>query len=88
MVRSNPRPLNRSGKQLRQLQRDRIRLTQEFLDRCDPEAVTAECQSKTADLIERIIVRYPDCPRFASHLVDRLLVGQEALAEAIEEELD
>ena len=50
--------------------------------------MTAECQSKTADLIERIIVRYPDCPRFASHLVDRLLVGQEGLAEAIEEELD
>ena len=88
MVRTNPRLVNRTGRQLRQLQRDRIRLTQEFLDRCDPEAVTAECQSKTADLIERIIIRYPDCPLFASLLVDLLLVGQEALAEAIEEELD
>ena len=41
----------------------------------------------TAQLIERIISRYPDCPRFASLMVDRLMAGDEALAEALQEGL-
>ena len=76
-----------SDQHLRRLQRDRIRLTQHFLDRLDPTAATAECQEKTAELIDRIIDRYPTCPSFASMLVDRLLVGQEGLAAALAEEL-
>jgi len=37
----------------------------------------------TADLIDLIITRYPDCPKFASLLVDRLMAGDEALADAL-----
>ena len=37
----------------------------------------------TVDLIDSIIDTYPDCPRFASLMVDRLLVGDEALADAL-----
>ena len=76
-----------SGNALRRLQRDRIRLTRHFLDRCDAESVTAECRHKAAVLIETIIDRYPDCPHFASLLVDRLLVGQEGLEQALREEV-
>jgi hypothetical protein len=41
----------------------------------------------TAQLIDLIIARYPDCPRFASLMVDRLLTGDEALAAALQEGL-
>ena len=41
----------------------------------------------TAQLIELIISRYPDCPSFASLLVDRLLTGDEALSAALQEGL-
>ena len=41
---------------------------------------------QTADLIDRIIERYPDCPRFASTMVDRLLAGDESLAAALQNE--
>lgn len=37
----------------------------------------------TAQLIDLIIERYPDCPGFASLLVDRLMAGDEALADAL-----
>jgi uncharacterized membrane-anchored protein YhcB (DUF1043 family) len=40
----------------------------------------------TATLIDQIIIQYPDCPKFASMLVDRLLAGDEALAEALSSE--
>jgi hypothetical protein len=40
----------------------------------------------TADLIDLIITRYPDCPKFASLLVDRLMAGDEALADALRSE--
>ena len=39
----------------------------------------------TARLIDLIIERWPDCPKFASLLVDRLLHGDEALAAALQE---
>jgi hypothetical protein len=76
-----------SKKALFRLQRDRIRLTQHFLDKCDAENVTAECRHKAGVLIETIIDRYPDCPHFASLLVDRLLAGQEGLEQALREEM-
>ena len=76
-----------SGNALRRLQRDRIRLTQHFLDRCDAATITDECRSKAGILIETIIDRYPDCPHFASLLVDRLLVGLEGLEQALREEV-
>ena len=41
----------------------------------------------TARLIDLIIERYPDCPRFASLMVDRLMAGDEALAAALQEEV-
>jgi hypothetical protein len=41
----------------------------------------------TAQLVSLIITRYPDCPRFASLMVDRLMAGDEALAEALQEGL-
>ena len=41
---------------------------------------------KSADLIDLIIEKYPDCPQFASMLVDRLMAGDEALAEALQAE--
>ena len=41
----------------------------------------------TAQLISLIIIRFPDCPRFASLMVDRLMAGDEALAEALQEGL-
>ena len=41
----------------------------------------------TAQLISLIITRYPDCPRFASLMVDRLMAGDEALAQALQEGL-
>lgn len=42
---------------------------------------------QTADLIDLIIERYPDCPRFASTMVDRLLAGDESLAAALRSEV-
>ena len=41
----------------------------------------------TAQLISLIIIRFPDCPRFASLMLDRLMAGDEALAEALQEGL-
>ena len=41
---------------------------------------------KSVDLVDLIIEKYPDCPQFASMLVDRLVAGDEALAEALQEE--
>jgi len=39
----------------------------------------------TAELIEVIITRYPDCPQAQSFWVDQLLAGDEALAHALRE---
>lgn len=39
----------------------------------------------TAELIEIIITRYPDCPQAQSFWVDQLLAGDEALAHALRE---
>ena len=41
----------------------------------------------TAQLIDLLIDRFPGCPRFASLMVDRLMAGDEALAEALQEGL-
>ena len=41
----------------------------------------------TAQLIDLLIDRFPNCPRFASLMVDRLMAGDEALAEALQEGL-
>jgi hypothetical protein len=59
---------------------DLRRQVQQHLDR-QQHALT------TAQLISLIITRYPDCPRFASLMVDRLMAGDEALAEALQEGL-
>ena len=59
---------------------DLRRQVQQHLDR-QQHALTA------AQLINLIITRYPDCPRFASLMVDRLMAGDEALAEALQEGL-
>ena len=59
---------------------DLRRQVQQHLDR-QQHALT------TAQLIELIVVRFPDCPRFASLMVDRLMAGDEALAEALQEGL-
>jgi len=40
----------------------------------------------TAQLIDLLIERYPSCPKFASLLVDRLMAGDEALADALRSE--
>jgi len=40
----------------------------------------------TFDLIDQIITRYPGCPRAQSYWVDRLLAGDEALADALREQ--
>jgi len=40
----------------------------------------------TADLIDTIITKYPGCPRAQSYWVDRLLAGDEALADALREQ--
>ena len=39
----------------------------------------------TAQLIDLIINRYPNCPSFASLMVDRLVHGDEALAAALQD---
>ena len=40
----------------------------------------------TVDLIDQIITRFPGCPRAQSYWVDRLLAGDEALADALREQ--
>ena len=65
----------------------RLALTRHFLDANDLYASAGEITTATALLIDLIITKYPTAPRFASLLVDRLLVGDEALADALQEEL-
>ena len=73
--------------QIRKTQIRRLSLTRHFLDATDRYASVGEITTATALLIDLIITRYPTAPRFASLLVDRLLVGDEALVEALQEEL-
>ena len=68
------------------LQRQRIALTKQFLTNAKIYALAAESHAATALVIDLIIQRYPTAPRFASLLVDRLLVGDEALLQALYEE--
>jgi len=86
MPRATSRRDTSRANRLRHVQQERIRLTQHFLDNCDAETITAECRHQAAILIDTIIERFPDCPRFASLLVDRLLAGQEGLEQALRDE--
>ena len=67
-------------------QRQRIALVKQFLTKAELRAAVAETHAATALAIDLIIRRYPTAPRFASLLVDRLLVGDEALLQALYEE--
>ena len=72
--------------QLLNRQRQRIARTKQFLTNAEIYAAAAESHAATALVIDLIIRRYPTAPRFASLLVDRLLVGDEALLQALHEE--
>ena len=64
---------------------------QEQVDRLNAqvEAHLRSMQSaeRTFELIDIIITRYPNAPRFASVMVDRLMAGNESLAAALREEV-
>jgi len=84
------RPAVRPGRhhrRLHQLQDQRIRLSQYFLDRLDAEGLAAHTRDRTADLIDTIIEKYPTAPHFASLMVDRLLAGQDGLEDALRDEV-
>ena len=87
MSTSNAGAVSRTARQhLLNLQRHRIALTKQFLTSAEIYAAAAESHAATALVIDLIIRRYPTAPRFASLLVDRLLVGDEALLQALHEE--
>ena len=83
---SGPRAGIPSRQHLLNLHRQRIALTKQFLTNAEIYAAVAETHAATALAIDLIITRYPTAPRFASLLVDRLLVGDEALLQALYEE--
>ena len=74
------------GKLLR-LQSQRIAATNQFLAASERYASTAQCHQLTVELIDLIIDRWPDCPLFASMLVDKLMAGDAELQAALREEL-
>ena len=51
-------------------------------------ASVAETEARTAEAISLIIDRWPDCPEFASMVVDQLMAGSEDLHAALREELN
>lgn len=72
--------------QLLNLQRKNIALINQFLAHTELYAAAAETHTATALTIDLNIPRYPTAPRFASPLMDRLLVGDEALLQALDKE--
>ncbi len=46
-----------------------------------------EAAADTAELVDKIIDRWPDCPQFVSHLVDRLMAADDRLSRAIRQEV-
>ena len=74
--------------QLDQLQRQRAHASHEFIAASMRYASVAETQARTAEAISLIIDRWPDCPEFASMVVDQLMAGDEALHAALREELN
>jgi len=72
---------------LQQIQAQRITATHAFLAGSDRYACAAATHQATVDLIDRLIERFPTCPKFASTLVDRLLKGDEDLMRALRKEL-
>lgn len=73
--------------QLQQHQDQRIIATDVFVGASQRYNAAAAAHHATADLIEKIIQRWPNCPHFASMLVDRLMAGDEALQQALRKEL-
>lgn len=97
MSRSSNRPASRAGRQhlqqlslkRLQLQRKAVSIAQQSDDLKQQVAEHLQRQQHaltTAELIDRIITRFPNCPAFASQMVDRLVHGDEALADALREE--
>ncbi len=44
-------------------------------------------QTSDAELIDRLITHWPECPKFISLIVDRISGGDKGLAAAVEKEL-
>ena len=72
---------------LQQIQQQRLIATNAVLVASQRYNAAAAAHQATVDLTEAIIQRWPDCPRFASPLVDRLMAGDEALQQALRSEL-
>ena len=72
---------------LQRIQSQRIAATNHFLAVSKQCASAAASHQATVDLIDLIINRWPDCPLFASMLVDKLMAGDEELQAALNEEL-
>ena len=88
MARHKSRPVTRTGRQhLQRIQTQRIAATNAFLSASDRYASAAASHQATVDLIDRIVERWPTCPKFASLLVDRLMKGDEELQAALQKEL-
>ena len=88
MTKRIPQPVYSTGRQhLQQIQQQRIAATNAFLAASERYGYAAATHEATVDLIDQIIIRWPEAPRFASLLVDRLMAGQEGLEEALRKEL-
>ena len=88
MSRRYSRPVVSTGRQhLQKIQSQRIAATNAFLSASDRYASAAASHQATVDLVELIINKWPDCPGFASTLVDRLMKGDEELQAALMKEL-
>ena len=88
MAARRSRPVNRTGRQhLQQIQAQRIAAVNAFLSASDQYVCAAATHQSTVDLVELIINKWPECPQFASLLVDRLMQGDEDLQAALREEL-
>ena len=88
MSRRYSRPVTRTGRQhLQRIQTQRIAATNAFLSASERYASAAASHRSTVDLVELIINKWPDCPQFASLLVDRLMKGDEDLQRALQVEL-
>jgi len=86
--RRNPQLAARAGRQhLHQIQAKRIAAVNAFLSASDQYVCAAATHQSTVDLVELIINKWPDCPQFASLLVDRLMQGDEDLQRALQVEL-
>ena len=93
--RSQPSSARREGMQqhfslgqLDQLQRQRAHAAREFIAASMRYASVGETEARTAEAISLIVDRWPDCPEFASMLVDQLMAGDEDLHAALREELN